>query len=162
MGVIQRIAGFIDRVVFTINILSMLTFFIIMCVCMCGVVFRVFGSQISGLTNMAELLLAIAIYLGIAYTQQMKKHVSMELFVVNLKEKHKRVLEIVNLIIAVIIIGIALICCWDYAIKAWQLKERMDGAPFYPIYPAKIAVGVGFTALWIQVVADLLREIKKR
>jgi TRAP-type mannitol/chloroaromatic compound transport system permease small subunit len=35
----------------------------------------------------------------------------------------------------------------------------MDGAPFYPIYPPKIAIAVGISLLWLQLLADLLREI---
>jgi TRAP-type C4-dicarboxylate transport system permease small subunit len=161
MGMIQRGVNLVDRFVFTINIFSMITFFIIMGIGVCGVALRILGKPITGITNMSELLLVVGIYMGIAYTQHEKKHVAMELIVSRLRGNHKRILEFVNLVIALIILGIVQIACWDYAIKSWQLKEQMDGAPFYPIYPAKITVGIGFTALWIQVLADLLRVIKK-
>lgn len=160
MGLIKIFSNSIDRIVRNINIVSMTLFYIIMVIGVLGVVFRFFGKPISGITNLSELLLVIAIYLSVAYAQQKKQHVAMTLLISFLSEKKRYFLNLTNLIIAMFLIGITQIFCWSYAIFSCRINEKMDGVPFYPIYPVKIAVAIGISFLWIQIIADLLHAIR--
>lgn len=148
----------IDRIARIINVLSMVTFFVIMLLTIVGIVSRILGGPFSGLTNLSESLLVIAVYCGIAYAQQVKQHVAVEFFISRLAKTPKKVLSIINLVIPLCVCTILVIICWGYASESWQLREKMDGAPFYPIYPPKIAIAVGISLLWLQLFADLLRE----
>jgi TRAP-type mannitol/chloroaromatic compound transport system permease small subunit len=38
--------------------------------------------------------------------------------------------------------------------------EHMQGEPFYPIYPSKLSIGLGFSILLFQVIADILKAVK--
>lgn len=149
----------IDRITRTINGISMVTFFVIMLLTVLGIILRFLGAPLSGLTNLSESLLVIAVYCGIAYAQQVKQHVAVEFLASRLAKTPQKISKIVNLIIPLCICTILIYVCWDYALESWSLRERMDGAPFYPIYPPKIAIAVGISLLWLQLLADILREV---
>jgi TRAP-type C4-dicarboxylate transport system permease small subunit len=159
MGFVKYFIEPIDRIVRTINVISMVTFFVIMSITIIGIILRILGEPLSGLTNLSESLLIIAIYCGIAYAQQFKQHVAVEFLISRLTKSPKKFLSIINLIIPFGICTILIFICWNYALESWNMREKMDGAPFYPIYPPKIAIAVGISLLWLQLLADLLREI---
>lgn len=163
MGFVTGITNGIDSITRYVNFLSMGLFFFIMIVGIVGVVSRLFGiALISGIVNFSELLLVMAIYFGIAHTQKVRKHVAMQLFVLGLTGRKRRILDIINLVIITSILSIVVITCWDYTINSFNIKESMHGAPFYPIYPAKFALAVGMSTLWAQVLADMIRGFISR
>ena len=159
VGFLHRCILYIERSTRTINILSMITILLIMALTIVGIMARIIGLPFSGVTNLSESLLVIAIYLSIAYTQQTKQHIAVEFFVASLNEKNRKILSTINILIPIVICSVIVFTGWDYALQSWNLREKMDGAPFYPIYPPKIAVAVGVSLLWLQLFADLLRGI---
>ena len=149
----------IDRIARTINFISMVTFFVIMLLTILGIIMRIFRAPLSGITNLSESLLVIAVYCGIAYAQQVKQHVAVEFLISRLSKTPKKILNMINLIIPLAICTILIFISWSFALESWHMREKMDGAPFYPIYPPKIAIAVGISLLGLQLLADLLREI---
>jgi len=139
----------------------MITIALIMGMTIVGILSRLLGIPLIGFTNLSESLLVVAIYLSLAYTQQHKEHVSVEFLLAILSEKTRDRLNIATLVIVLAICSVILYTSWDYAIAAWKVKERMDGAPFFPIYPPKIAIAVGISFLWMQLWVDILRGISK-
>lgn len=137
-----------------ISYLSNFTMLLLMGIMVAGVVARLMGMPIDGVTNLSESLLVIAIYLGIPYTQQAGQHVSLEFLLMRLGEENRRRLTTVGLLVPLVICAVIAVSTWDYALEAWRVREKMDGAPFYPIYPPKIAVAVGLSLLWLQLLAD--------
>lgn len=149
----------IDRITRTINGISMVTFFVIMLLTVLGIILRFLGAPLSGLTNLSESLLVIAVYCGIAYAQQVKQHVAVEFLITRLSRTPQKILTMINLIIPFGICTILIFVSWNFALESWHVSERMSGAPFYPIYPPKIAIAIGISLLWLQLLADLLREV---
>jgi TRAP-type C4-dicarboxylate transport system permease small subunit len=148
-----------DKVVRSINFISMITWFGIMLLTVIGIIFRLFGIPLSGLTNLSEYLLIIAVYCGVAYTQQVKQHVAVEFLISRVPSNQKNILNIINLIIPLVICTTLILVSWEFALESWRLREKMDGPPFYPIYPPKIAVAIGISILDLQLLVDLLKEI---
>ncbi len=159
MSSIKYLINPIDRLARTINVISMIIFFIIMLLTIIGIIFRFLGAPLSGITNLSESLLIIAVYCGVAYAQQVKQHVAVEFLITRLSKTPKKILNLVNLIIPFGICTILIFVSWNFALESWQVRERMSGAPFYPIYPPKIAIAIGISLLWLQLLADLLREV---
>jgi len=156
---LNRLIRCIDRMTRRINGLSMITLILLMTLIIAGIIARIIGVAFSGVTNLSESLLVIAIYLSIAYTQQTKQHVAVEFLIGSLNEKNRKLLSAINVIIPIVICSIIVFASWDYAIDSWRLREKMDGAPFYPIYPPKIAIAVGVSFLWLQLIADFFRGV---
>lgn len=157
MAFLNRLIRHMDSTTRSVNALSMITIILLMTLMIVGIIARIIGIPFSGVTNLSESLLVIAIYLSIAYTQQTKQHVAVEFLVGSLNEKNRKILSAINVIIPIVICSIIVFTSWDYAIDSWKLREKMDGAPFYPIYPPKIAIAVGVSFLWLQLIADFFR-----
>jgi len=85
--------------------------------------------------------------------------VAVEFLISRLPKTPKKILNMINLIIPLAICTILIFISWSFALESWHMREKMDGAPFYPIYPPKIAIAVGISLLGLQLLADLLREI---
>ena len=149
----------IDRLARTINVISMIIFFIIMLLTIIGIILRFLGAPLSGITNLSESLLIIAVYCGVAYAQQVKQHVAVEFLITRLSRTPQKILTMINLIIPFGICTILIFVSWNFALESWHVSERMSGAPFFPIYPPKIAIAIGISLLWLQLLADLLREV---
>lgn len=158
---LNMILSYVDKSVRAINTLAMASLFVIMIMTMIGVIGRILGMPISGITNLSESLLVITIYMGVAYTQQMKKHVSVELLVGSVSEKAAYYLNCIVIFFSLIISSLICISTWDFALKSLSIMEKMDGEPFFPIYPPKIAVAIGFTLLCFQLISDFIREVKR-
>ena len=159
MSAINHLVKTIDRATRAVNAISMGVLFVIMALSVIGVITRILGMPFSGITNLSESLLVVTIYLGIAYTQQKKQHVQVEFLLINLGPGKRRVLKIFDLIVPLVVCIIFITTSWEYAISSWEIREKMDGAPFYPIYPPKIAIAVGMTLLGLQLLSDLLRVV---
>ena len=159
MGPIKYFVDPIDRLARTINVISMIIFFIIMLLTIIGIILRFLGAPLSGITNLSESLLIIAVYCGVAYAQQVKQHVAVEFLITRLSRTPQKILTMINLIIPFGICTILIFVSWNFALESWHVSERMSGAPFFPIYPPKIAIAIGISLLWLQLLADLLREV---
>jgi TRAP-type C4-dicarboxylate transport system permease small subunit len=155
----NRYIRYVDRITRAVNSVAMVTILLIMVLTLAGIATRLIGIPLSGVTNLSESLLVVAVYLSVAYTQQGKQHVSVELLLASLGERNRRILDGVNILIALVICSVIVDTSWGYALQSWKLHERMDGAPFYPIYPPKIAIAVGMSLLWLQLFADWLRGL---
>jgi TRAP-type C4-dicarboxylate transport system permease small subunit len=158
MAVLQFLMRVINKFSRIINTASMVVFFLIMTLAVLGVILRLLGKPISGLTSLLELLLVAAIYFGIAYTQQRKGHISVELLIQRMKKKSQRIVNVIGLSITAIFLGIVLIAIWKSATASFMVREAMDGAPFFPIYPARIAMAIGVSSFWLQMLSDISAE----
>lgn len=159
MSSINRFIAFTDRISRIVNVVSMGFYFIIMLLTMAGIATRLLGVPLNGLINLSESLLVVAVYFAVAYAQQAKQHVAVELVIAVLPKTPQRILNIINLIIPLCICAVLVYVSWDFAIESWGLRERMDGEPYFPIYPPKIAIALGISLLWLQLLSDLFREV---
>lgn len=141
-----------------INTASMIVFFLIMTLTVLGVILRLLGKPINGITSLLELLLVAAIYFGIAYTQQKKGHINVELFINRMKNENQKIVNVVGLSMTAILLGTLLITIWKSAMASFMVREAMDGAPFFPIYPARIAMAIGLSSFWLQMLSDISAE----
>lgn len=159
MAFLHRLIRYMDSTTSGVNVLSMITIILLMALMIVGIIARIIGIPFSGVTNLSESLLVVAIYLSIAHTQQTKQHVAVEFLIGRLNERNRKILGVINVLIPIVICSIIVFTSWDYAIDSWKVREKMDGAPFYPIYPPKIAVAVGVSFLWLQLIADFVRGV---
>ena len=133
--------------------------FILMCFSVLSVILRKIGYPVAGSLNLTVFMLVAVSYISFAYAQSKGEHVAVDLLVSRLGGKARRVIIIIGLSITLAACSFLL---WSGCRSAWlslAAGERMDGAPYYPLYPSKIILGIGLILLWIQILADLLRSI---
>jgi len=158
---IMRLVIVIDKISSWGNLISSWGLFVLMGMGIVSVGLRWAGFPLSGAINLSIYLLVAVIYLSLAYTQLREQHVAVDLIVSRLQGKPRRIIIITAVFLSMVACLFMVWSSWGFAWMSWVARERMDGAPFYPIYPSKIALAVGVSILCMQLAADFIRVVSK-
>lgn len=98
--------------------------------------------------------------LSFSYTQLYRSHVRVDVFYHKLSERKKAVVDALGtLLVHLPLIGILTYVSSQWAVKAWVIKERMVETYWYPpAAPIRTVVAIGFAFLFLQLVAELMRQ----
>ena len=152
-----RLFQYFDRLSLWTNIISSWGLFVLMALGIISILLRLAGVGLSGVVNLTTYLMVAVVYLSLAYAQLREQHVRVDFFVSRIHGKPGLILTVLASLLALIACLITLWGSWKYAWASLVIRERMDGAPFYPIYPTKIILSVGLTVLCLQLVADVVK-----
>ena len=130
--------------------------FILMLLNVVSVVTRYIDLPISGVTNLGEFMLVGLVFLSFAYVQYKKQNLHVEILASRFRGKTARTFEMFNIMLSLGICALLVWLTWEHAMTSLAAKERITGAPYYPIYPAKIAIAVGMSLLCLQLIADFV------
>ncbi|MEM3484355.1 MAG: TRAP transporter small permease subunit [Candidatus Methanomethyliaceae archaeon] len=131
----------------TACIISSYSLFLLMLMGVGAVIMRAAGYPVSGAVNLGVYLLLAVVYFSIPYVQMREEHLSITFLVDRFPFPLQRVGRAVMLSLASLATLLCTWASWEYSVKSLQLLERMDGEPYYPLYPSKLAVSVGLSAL---------------
>ena len=115
----------------------------------------VFNSPIPGVYTLCEMLIVGIVYLAIAYVQQQKSHVRVDVFIDRLRGSPRLAFELATLILA--LVGFSLMT-WQAGLLAWDTWVTGDyamGLIEYPFWPAKFAMTLGIGLLCLRFVTDI-------
>lgn len=154
---VKSLVKLLEKLSILVHLVSSWGLFVLMGIGIAAVTVRWAGYGLSGAINLSIYFLVSIVYLSLAYTQLRGQHVALELFVTRVHGRMRAVLMIVALALSLLASTFMAWSSWGYAWSSWIAKERMEGAPFYPIYPGKIALAIGITVLWLQLLADLIK-----
>ena len=124
----------------------------------------VFNSPIPDVYNLCEMLIVGIVYLAIAYVQQQKSHVRVDVIIDRLQGPPRLAFELGTLILA--LVGFSLMTwqagrlAWD----AWVTGDYSMGLIEYPFWPSKFAMTLGIGLLCLRFVTDIKHyavELKK-
>lgn len=98
--------------------------------------------------------------LGYSFTDAYDGHVRVDVFSSRLRPRNKAVLEIVTLLLIFFpFMTLMTIFAGKFALLSMSMKELASTSWAPPIWPIKILMVVGFLLLWLQGLANLLRNI---
>jgi tripartite ATP-independent transporter DctM subunit len=115
----------------------------------------VFNSPIPGVYTLCEMLIVGIVYLAIAYVQQQKSHVRVDVFIDRLRGSPRLAFELATLILA--LVGFSLMT-WQAGLLAWDAWVTGDyamGLIEYPFWPTKFAMTLGIGLLCLRFVTDI-------
>lgn len=134
--------------------------FLTMFVTTFDVVGRFFRIPFQGTMEISEMALAVMIFLGWAYTQAEKGHISIDIFFKILPRRVRNILDIINPLL-----GIALL-----SLVAWQsIKYSMDTKVSLirtenlgiPVWPFQFMIFIGAVTFCLQLVFDFIDASRK-
>jgi len=114
-----------------------------------------FNSPIAGVYTLCEMLMVGIVYLAIAYVQQQKSHVRVDVIIDRLQGPPRFAFELGTLILA--LVGFS-IMTWQAALSAWDAWVTGDyamGLIEYPFWPTKTAMTLGIGLLCLRFVTDI-------
>jgi len=163
MDILNRIIRVLDKVgMFSrwTNVIGVAGFFTMICLTFVDVIMRyVFNSPMRYVTELVEVMMITAVFLGITHTQNEKAHVSIDLFSPRLKPRGRAIQESIVLLVGM---GIFAVVIWQNIAEIFFVLAnnvphtqslRVNKAPFLAI------IVFGSTTLWLLLLRDLLRNM---
>lgn len=123
------------------------------------VVLRILGGSLHGSTNLGSYILVTAIWFSIGYAQFRGGHLTLDFVWQNMPKAWQEKLRFGAPGIMVCIVGYATVSSWSYAVASLLIREKMDGAPYYPIYPSKAAVAVAVSVLFAMCFSQFIKAL---
>jgi len=115
----------------------------------------VFNSPLPGVYTLCEMLMLGVVYPSVAYVQEKKGHVRVDVFIDRLKGAPRISFELGTLLLALVAFGIM---CWQSGLLAWGAWVSGDydmGLVQYPFWPAKTVMTLGLALLCLRFITDI-------
>lgn len=107
-------------------------------------------------------LLLAAVFLGAAYTQIKRGHVSVDLLTSRLPEKIRATLDVVTLSLALIFCSILLWKSSELAWRAYHLNWKSSSSLALPLFPTYVLLPIGYGLLCLSILVMLTQHIGSR
>lgn len=117
------------------------------------------NSTIPGAAEISISLLVLMIYGGIAGAQAAKGHFNVTVLHHVVSPRARWCLAGLSLLLLAAIAAVLAYLTWSSAMTSLARREASWGIVTIPIWPARIAVTVGFSLLGLQALIDLLRHL---
>jgi len=117
----------------------------------------VWSKPIPGSIELSSYLLASFILLGLAYTQQVKGHVRVTMFVSRLPKKWGLVLDVITSLLSLFIIAVMAWQGWTVGMEERTVSDMLR----IPQFPFRLLVAVGGAFLFLELFLELMDTLKK-
>jgi TRAP-type C4-dicarboxylate transport system permease small subunit len=140
---------------------SMVVLFLMMVEVTCDVLGRyVLNSPIKGSVDFGELMMAVVVFCGIAYTALTKRHVRVDLVSSRVSPRIRRVLDSVAFFISA---GIYSLIAWQLGIRAWEDVVSPPGEItqllYIPLAPFIFVAAFGSLMLCLEFLIDFFHAL---
>lgn len=115
----------------------------------------IFNSPLPGVFILCEMFMVCAVYLSIAYVQQHKGHVRVDIIIDKLKGSPRIAIELSILILSLIAFSLVFWRTGLNARDAWLTEDHAMGLIEYPYWPAKTILTTGVGLLCLRFVTDI-------
>ena len=126
-----------------------------------GVLSRIFGFYIRGLSEYSGYCMAASTFFALAYTFGEGGHIRITLFLEKLNEKFRKMFEIWCLLLATIFSGYLAFYFIKMLIISYEFKERSEGADEILIWIPQSSLALGSSIFFVCIFHNLLKCIYK-
>jgi TRAP-type mannitol/chloroaromatic compound transport system permease small subunit len=119
------------------------------------------GMPVHGTLEITESTMVLIVFGALAYTQQRRGHIRVELLYNHAGPRGKSFMEAVTHILALVYFALV---CWQGIGElsySWELREATMGAIRFPLYPARFLLVVGTLLLILQLVLDVIADLRR-
>lgn len=124
------------------------------------IIVRYLGHPIEGVFEGVEVLLVIAVYLGLADVQYREKNVQVEMLVTRLPGKIRLAVEIFDLLLPIIVFTVVV---WMTGTRAWQsflMREATFKPAEHPVWIGRIVLTIGLSFLWLRLGIQIIQKFQ--
>jgi len=149
----------VEKLSFGLNIVSMLTTFLMMLLMVTDITLRfLFSSPILGAFEIVEVMMVVVVFFSFAQTQVKKGHVAVDVLTNLLPETIRRIFGVITLSLAVAMTAVATYA--NYLQTVTVMKEKMTTAVLYiKVYPFYMVILIGMAVFGLTLIVDLLKNI---
>lgn len=117
-----------------------------------------FNAPFPGTLEYSEMILVVIVWMGFAYTDVVKGHISVELMVSRLSARKQIYFDILASLAGLIVMAILIWISAKLALYSWNLKELSEVVNF-PVYPFKMVLCAGAVLFWFELLGQLYINI---
>lgn len=157
----NKVARALRGVLRVAMVLAWISLLVITVITFTEVIYRnVLNSSLSVVIGIVEVLLVVMVYAGVAPTQSARAHVAVDAFTSRLKRYRKLAVESLANLITIAVVGLFTAATIPPALEATREGESRAGLVPVPIWPARIAISIGFGLLLLLLVAQAVNRIR--
>ncbi|MGI5823378.1 MAG: TRAP transporter small permease [Dethiobacteria bacterium] len=150
----------VQRIIRIVSTISMFVLIPMMLLTTADIITRTaFKKPISGAVEMSSFMLLIVILLGLAYTQQVKGHPRVTIFVSRFPARAQFIVEVFVNLLCLFIVGIIVWQGW--AVAKGDTGRIVSDVLRIPQFPFRLLVPFGGAFLFLEFIFDFLVSINK-
>lgn len=117
------------------------------------------GKSIEGVNELGEVTMVVIVFLGVAYAEQRRAHVSMTLLVRRMQPRVAAALEGAGILLVALIVAWMLWVTTERALTSFEANEYRFGLVRIPIWPARAVIVAGLAAYLLQLALRLVDDV---
>ena len=119
-----------------------------------------FNNPILGTIELNRILLSVVAACTLTYCQSMKRHIRVEFLLYRLSSKPRQIVDGLELLLAMVVIGFIAYGCIDLAYTATMQGEYEMGVINFPTWPGRLALAAGCLVLSIQLAVHTIESFR--
>lgn len=117
------------------------------------------GESIEGVTDWVEVLLVLVAFLGLSQAERVGAHVSTGIVVDLLPRWAGSALQWLGRLVYLVVVLWLLEACYERATQSVEIREYTFGLAQVPVWPARVAIVIGYALLALEVVRGITDAI---
>jgi len=117
------------------------------------------GMPVHGTLEITESTMVLIVFGALAYTQERRGHIRVELLYNHAGPRGKSFMEAVTHLLALVYF---VLLCWQGIGElrySWEIREATMGTIRFPLYPARFLLVVGTALLIVQLALDVISDL---
>jgi len=115
---------------------------------------------VPGVGEVSVFVMVACVYLGIAYCEQLKGHVKVELIISRLPPRLRGMINLFNYFMILLMVAVVSYAACQSALYSYHTKEAVAGHIPLPVYPVKFAIVIGVVLYWVQLLLNTVEEFR--
>jgi TRAP-type mannitol/chloroaromatic compound transport system permease small subunit len=117
------------------------------------------GRPVLGTLEFTESTMVLVVFGALAYAQQRRSHIRVELLYSHVGARAKSFMEAVTHIVALVFFALVGWTGYVELLYSWEIMESTMGSVRFPLYPARSLLILGVSLLILQLVVDIVQDI---
>lgn len=158
-GLVRRAVHLLSR---ALGVVAVLVIVFLMVATVADVARRTFaGHPIPGVTEAGEVVMVMAVFFGIAYTEFRGAHVRVTLVLEMLPPRVAAIINSAAMLLVLVLLAWMVWVTTGRAIEALEVNEVRFGLVKIPVWPGRIAIAVGLAAYFLEAVPRLYDSVRQ-
>ncbi|WP_420565113.1 TRAP transporter small permease subunit [Thalassobaculum sp.] len=122
---------------------------------------QIFHTPVPGALELTESTMVLIVFGALCYAQIRRSHIRVELIYTNTGPRARAAMDIFADLCGLVFFSLLLWQAYNEALYSLQIGEATVGLIRFPLFPARIVLAVGTGLLILQLVLDLITDIRR-
>ena len=120
-----------------------------------------FNQPVPAAFELTEMFMVASVFLALALSQREGRQIRVDLFAEHLSPRGRAVLNVISNLVGVLLYGTIAWYGLGMASESWHVNELTSGLLRIPLWPSKLALGLGASLMTIQCLAGTFAALRR-